>query len=408
MNDKTEAKRVLILSASIGTGHVRAGDAIKEALTAIEPEVRVRHEDALEFANPPFRKLWKKSYSDLVNNAPELLGLLYDHAERVWPKDDHGLAIERWNSGSLIKLATSYQPDVVVCTHPMPADMISWLLCKNRIAAQHAIVLTDFDSNPMWLCQHYSHYFVALDETLEHLCHIGYDRERITVSGIPVDPLFAQKKDKQTMLKKHGLAPDRDTLLLSAGGLGMGPVEPILSSLMQLKSEVQIVAVCGQNQELKARLESLAKKHFAESNTVVKILGFSKEMDELMTAADLIVGKPGGLTLSEAMVKGLPFVIVNPVPGQEERNSDHLLEAGAAIRCNTVGALGFKIDSLLQDRARLQYMKQNALNFAHPDAANIIVHKVRALSELKTKSAVHPINHKCENIFGLPKLTNRN
>ena len=181
------------------------------------------------------------------------------------------------------------------------------------------------------------------------------------------------------MRDKHGLAPDRTTILLSAGGFGVGSVDALVNSLLPLQHRAQVVAICGRNEELKKRLTKLAGRIKPDAAVLVKPFGYTKEMDELMTASDLVLGKPGGLTTSEALAKGLVFVIVNPIPGQEERNSDHLLEAGVAIRCNNLHTLSYKLDQLLADPQRVQSMKTNAQRMGHPKAAIEIVEKLSSV-----------------------------
>jgi len=175
------------------------------------------------------------------------------------------------------------------------------------------------------------------------------------------------------MRAKHGLAPDRTTILLSAGGFGVGSVDALVHSLLPLQNRAQIVAICGRNEELKERLTKVAARIKPDASVLLKPFGYTKEMDELMTASDLVLGKPGGLTTSEALAKGLVFVIVNPIPGQEERNSDHLLEGAAAIRCNNLPALSYKLDRLLSDPQRFKSMQANARRMGHPNAAKEIV-----------------------------------
>jgi len=221
---------------------------------------------------------------------------------------------------------------------------------------------------------------VAIDEARAYLEAVGIPPEKITVSGIPIDPVFALSKDKKEMRRKHGLAPDRTTILLSAGGFGVGSVEALITALLPLQHSAQIVAICGRNQELKERLTKMAAGIKRQAKVLVKPFGYTQDMDELMAASDLVLGKPGGLTTSEALAKDLVFVIVNPIPGQEERNSDHLLEAAAAIRCNNLPTLTYKLDRLLADPARFATMKANARALAHPNAARDIVQKLIKLS----------------------------
>src|SRR5437868_7424424 len=222
----------------------------------------------------------------------------------------------------------------------------------------------------MWLCHHYEQYFVALEETRVHMERLGIPADKITVSGIPIDPVFARPKDRREMRAKHGLAQDRVNILISAGGFGVGSVEHIIEALFMLKHPAQIIAVCGRNEELRAQLAQTAELLAPDSQVALKVFGYTKEMDELMAAADLLLGKPGGLTTSEALARGLVLIIVNPIPGQEERNSDHLLEEGVALRANNLPALAYKIDKLLDDAQRFAEMKANALRLARPQAAH--------------------------------------
>jgi processive 1,2-diacylglycerol beta-glucosyltransferase len=388
-------KNILILSASMGTGHTRAAQALEEAFRRLHFGGSLRHEDALNYTNAPFRQLYSRTYIDLVNKAPELLGWLYDYSDQPWKTENHRLAFEMLNASPLIQLLARTNPDLVISTHFLPADLISWLICKNRIRTNHSIVITDFDVHAMWLCHHYSNYFVALEETQEHLAALGFDREKIEPLGIPAHPLFAQSKDKRTMRRKHGLKPELTTILVSTGGFGVGPMEQILQSLMQIRIPSQLAIVCGRNEELRKKLSDFVRQNGSPLIST-KMFGFTSEMDELMSASDLIVGKPGGLTAAEALTKGLVFVIVNPIPGQEERNSDHLIEEGAAIRCNNLPALPYKIERLLKDPWRLSYMRQKARDMSRPDAALAIAQRSMDLLENEGVCLSQcPQNHKC-------------
>src|SRR6185295_5578716 len=365
------------LSASAGAGHVRAAQAIEKAFHETgNGEREVRHIDVLNYTNKVFRHLYSRAYIDLVNNAPELPGWIYDKLDKPWKNVRRRLALDKLNTRPLVKLLREYQPDMIVCTHFLPAEIVSWLKAKERLSSRQAIIVTDFDVHAMWLCHHYEQYFVAIDEARAYLEAVGIPGEKITVSGIPIDPVFAQKKGKHEMRLKHGLAPNRVTILLSAGGFGVGSMDALIASLLHLQHSAQIIAICGRNEELKKRLSKLAASINPDARVIVKPVGYTKEMDELMAASDLVLGKPGGLTTSEALAKGLVFVIVNPIPGQEERNSDHLLEAAAAIRCNNLPTLTYKLDRLLADPVRFAAMQKNSQRMGHPNAAKDIVEQL--------------------------------
>jgi processive 1,2-diacylglycerol beta-glucosyltransferase len=358
---------------------MRAADAVERAFRLAGAAAEVRHVDTLQYTNKLFRHLYSKAYIDLVNKSPELLGWFYDHLDKPWKNERRRLALDKLNTRPFVKMLEEYRPDITVCTHFLPAEIISWLKAKGRVGFRQAVVVTDFDVHAMWLCHHYEQYFVAMDETREHLLRLGIPGEKVTTSGIPIDPVFAERKDKLEMRAKHGLRPEVTTILVSAGGFGVGPIEHMMESLTGMRHPAQIVALCGRNEELKSRLEAASARLPRTHHVTVRPVGFTTEMDEYMSAADILLGKPGGLTTSEALAKGLVFVVVNPIPGQEERNSDHLLENGVAVRCNNLPVLAYKLDRLLDDPARFASMQAGALRMARPDAARTIVEKLLEL-----------------------------
>lgn len=388
------SKKVLILSASAGAGHLRAAEAIERAFGQVGAGHQVQNFDTLQMTNPLFRRLYSRAYIEMVNRMPEVLGWLYDRIDKPDYDDRFQLAFDKLNTGPFIKLLERFQPDITVCTHFLPAEIISWLIGEGRLSTRQAIVVTDFDVHSQWLCHNYAHYFVALDETRAHLDELGVPADRITISGIPVDPAFAVPKDKAAMRRKIGLKTEGAVILTSAGGFGVGRIDDMMTSLLRLKHHTQIVAICGRNEELKARLDTLAESLPADARVSLNVVGFTTEMDEYMAASDLVVGKPGGLTTSEALARGLVFVVVNPIPGQEERNADHLLEEGAAIRCNNLPVLAYKIDKLLDDPVRFAAMQANARRLGRPCAAFDIVTKVLEIGDaapppIAVKTAEH-------------------
>lgn len=369
--------RVLVLSASAGAGHVRAAEAIVAAFNERGAAVEVRHVDTLEYTTRLFRNLYSKAYFDMAKRAPEVMGWLYDQYDRPWKSDPLRIAFEKLNTARFVKMLRTFNPDFVVCTHFLPAEIIAYLRHHGKIRYRQSIVVTDFDVHAFWLCRHFERYYVPIDETREHLQALGIPPERLTVTGIPIDPLFLQTKDKIEMRRRHELREDRLTILVSAGGVGVGPVEHIVQSFAHLERPAQIAVMCGRNNELRERVEA-ASAAFDRERLDVRAIGFTTEMDEYMSASDILVGKPGGLTTSESLARGLVMVIVNPIPGQEERNADHLLEEGAALRCNNLPVLAWKIDRLLDDPERFAAMGANVRRLARPDAAFRVVDGVLA------------------------------
>ena len=366
-------QRVLILSASAGNGHVKAAEALENACRQHPRVAGVTHVDALDFTNKLFRDFYSKLYTRLVQDAPTFLGWWYESSDEPWKTDRMRFMLDRMNTGPLIRMIKDLQPDVTICTHFLPAEIISHLIAKGQIEAKLSIVVTDFDFHAMWLSKTFHQYFVALDETKVHLNRLGLPEERISVSGIPVHEVFSQHKDKAVLCRKHRLREDLPILLLSAGALGVGPARAAVEYLRYLETPCQIVVICGKNGELQEQVRDLSAKNYPP-HLSVHVLGYTTEMDEFMTMADLYIGKPGGLTTAELLTKGVPMAILSPIPGQEERNSDHLLEKGVAIKCNEFTTMAYKIDLLFREPERLSGMRKAALGLGRPDAASFIVH----------------------------------
>ena len=350
--------RVLIVSASVGAGHMRAAEAVELEFAALGPGAgcEVRNLDILTLTSTAFRKLYKDAYLDMVGRAPEVFGWLYQATDRPFQRPGLQKGIEAASARRFVQSVRDFDPALAVCTHFLPAALLHREREKGRIRCVIATVITDFDVHGLWLATPSDHYFVAVPEARVHLLALGIPAEKITVSGIPTHPAFRQSKDRAALCAKHSLRPDLKTILLSTGGFGVGDVEAVLEALLTLKTPAQIVALCGRSAELKAKLERVAAKRPPGAMPLVRVLGFTTEMDEFMTMSDVVMGKPGGLTTWESFHKGLAWAVVNPIPGQEERNAIHLLEEGSGIWCHNPHTAAHKVDALLADAARLKAM----------------------------------------------------
>jgi processive 1,2-diacylglycerol beta-glucosyltransferase len=362
-------RRALVLSASVGAGHLRAAQAVELALKELDPSAEVRNLDVLELSNAAFRKLYGSAYLDLVNKAPHVLGYFYDLMDRPRSpqrKSDRLRAlVERLNLRKFLRLLTQEAWDVIVNTHYLPAEMVACLRRSGEIATPHVTATTDFETHRLWVNQPCDHYFTATEEGARYLHSWGVPPSDTTVAGVPIHPDFSRPKDRAACLARHGLSGDRPVVLQLAGGFGVGPVEKLLGGLLSIEAPLELVVVAGRNEELRQRLAAVP----APGQHRLHVIGFTTQMDELMAAADVVVTKPGGLTTSEALARGAAILIVNPIPGQESRNSDFLLENGAAIKANNLATLPYKLARLLADPSRLARLKANARQLANPDAA---------------------------------------
>jgi processive 1,2-diacylglycerol beta-glucosyltransferase len=362
-------KHILILSASVGAGHMRAAQAVELAARQLAPQAQVKNIDILTLTNAGFRRVYGKAYLDLVNRAPHVLGYVYDLLDKPRsPKskrDKLRLAVEKLNLRRFCDMMEEGNWDIVVNTHFLPAEIIASLRRERKLSIPQITVTTDFETHRLWVNQPCERYATATEEGAAYLRHWGVPAESVVVTGIPIHPLFSQAKTREECLRNQGLAGDRPVVLQLAGGFGVGPIEKLFHGLLQVEIPLEIVVVAGRNEQVKRELEQVKIPVCHR----VKILGFTDEMDELMAAADVVVSKPGGLTTSEVLARGAAMAIVNPIPGQESRNSDYLLENGAAIKINNVATLPLKLTQLLRDPQRLASLKNNARRIAKPRAA---------------------------------------
>jgi processive 1,2-diacylglycerol beta-glucosyltransferase len=362
--------RILVLSTAAGAGHVRAAEAVELAVRLAAPQAHVHRVDLMTLTNRLFRYVYAGSYIDMVNKAPNLYGFFYDLLDRRRPgQSGLGDAVRRWgqraNLSRFFRLVLDQPWDLIINTHFLPAELIAALRRAGRLATPHVTVTTDLEIHRLWYHQPCERYFTATEEASQTLRWLGVPGADVVRTGIPIHPVFSEPKDRAAMAVKHGLDATRPIVLQLAGGHGVGPVEELFRELLTVELPLQVVMIAGRNEALRKRLQTqpLPPRHR------VQVLGFTTEIDELMAAADLVVSKPGGMTTSETLARGAVMVVVNAIPGQEIRNSDYLLENGAAIKVNTPATLAYKVTALLSDAERLERLRANVRRIARPRAA---------------------------------------
>jgi len=362
-------KRILVLSAAVGAGHLRAAQAVELALREVDPAADVRNLDVLALTNAAFRRIYAEAYLDLVNKAPYVLGFFYDMLDRPRDAKSKRDRLRRaWEKMNLTRLSgvLEEQPwDAIVNTHFLPAQIIAGLRKRRKLATPQITATTDFETHRLWMNEPCDHYTTATEEGASYLASFGVDRTKITATGIPIHPVFSRASDRSEALRKHGLKGDRPIVLQLSGGFGVGPIEKLYRGILQIERPIDVVVVAGKNDKARKQLErvDVPRQHRSQ------VIGFTTEIDELMGVADVVVSKPGGLTTSEVLARGAAMAIVNPIPGQESRNSDYLLESGAAIKINNIVTLPMKLEALLSDPQKLDALKANARRIAKPHAA---------------------------------------
>jgi len=372
--------RILVLSVKAGAGHLRAAQAVTHAIRERFPNVEVVSADALEYTNAAFRKGYTEGYETLVRNLPSVWERIYESLETK-PADSNAKKLatlwSRLNTKHLLMFVENFKPDVIACTHFLPAEVLGAQRAKGKLRAPVYTILTDYDIHSMWIQEGVTGYFVASSEMAHALREKGIGTASVEVSGIPILPEFAREyPPRETTCQTLGLNPAQRTVLVAAGGFGMMSADDAVKLLAGHLPEAQFLAVAGRNAELEKRLKKLARAYKGR----VKPFGFVDNMHELMAASDLAVSKSGGLTTSECLAMGLPMLVFNPIPGQEERNAIYLLEHGAGLWARTPAQMLFKVKALLDDPKRLADMQEAARRIARPRAAFDIAERLMGLA----------------------------
>ena len=359
--------KIVILSASSGSGHTRAAEALEAAAVDLPGIASIRHIDVLDYASSLFGVLYSDLYAQLVSKAPSLWGWWYAKSDTPWKGEGFRIALERFQMQPLMECLQAEAPDITICTHFLASDIVSYMLQKELLATRHAVVVTDLHVHALWLCHQFDRYFVPADESAYYLRQLGISDDRLSVTGIPVHPLFSRPVDRDALRKKHDIDPSIPVVLLSAGTFGMDSSIEAVRALMRTEQPAQIVALCGRNEDL---LKAVTKTiEAAPAHLKFRALPYTSEMHEWMALSDLFIGKPGGLTISEAMASTLPMILFNPIPGQEKINASYMLELGVAVSPTDVVTIPYKVDMLLSNPQRLAEMRERLKQLARPRAA---------------------------------------
>jgi processive 1,2-diacylglycerol beta-glucosyltransferase len=368
--------RVAVLHATAGSGHKTAAQALAVAIAAAHRGATVREVDTLVFASRLYRSTYVQSYNAMAARAPRLWGALY----RSWALAPVNkgtapvrLAIDRLNLRRLVRVVEREHPDAIVCTHFLPVEALSPRRGRGSMRVPLFCVITDFTAHPLWVYPHVDRYFVASDEVAAELHRHGVAKDRIEVSGIPVHPRFAERIGRDVARDRLGLDHSRPVVLMMGGGSGVGPLAELAERVARLPTRPQVVVVCGTNAKLADRIQQLAR---GSREKDIRALGFTQEVDVLLEASDLLVGKAGGLTCSEALIKGTPLVIFKPTPGQEVRNAEFLERHGAAVHADSVSDVESTVGHWLRDPSELDRRRQAASSLARPHAAETIARRV--------------------------------
>ena len=366
--------KVLIFYASYGGGHLNAAKSIENCIINNYKYIDVELIDCMKYINKTIEKVTTSAYREMAKKMPWAWGKIYSDSQKgplahISSRSNKIMAIK------LLKLLREKQPDLIISTHPFGSQMCSYLKRKGKISAKIATIMTDFAPHDQWLVGNdfTDYYFVAHDKMKQYLISKNIPENKVYVTGIPISNRFLEKFDKKEVLKSFQLSEGKQTVLFFGGGeFGLGKTKTIqiFEAFVKSTENIQIVAIAGRNQKMKYNFEEVVKTH--NKSDVVKILEFTDKVPELMSIADLIVTKPGGLTTSESLASHLPMVIINPIPGQEEENAKFLEEKGIAIWIKKTDDTSNIIKSLFLNPDKLSEMRKNTYLLAHPHSTEAI------------------------------------
>lgn len=366
-------KKILLLSVSAGAGHVRAADAVHAY--AARPGVQARHIDLMTLVSGPLRRLYVDLYLLLVRRLPALWGLVYRLTDRAGRASWTGRLCRqaaRLSERALLREIDAFAPDIIICTHFLPAEILSALLAGGRVRCPVWVQVTDYDLHRAWVHQHMSGYFAASERVARRLRELGIADAAIHINAMPVMPAFAQAPPRRQCAQALGLDPRATTVLLMGGGAGLGRLDEVAGRLLRQHPELQLIVVAGRNAAALAALRVMAPRYPKR----LLAFGFTDQVARLMACADLVVTKPGGLTSAECLAMGVPMIANEPIPGQEMHNADYLSEQGVALTARDPAALDARLQQLLADPALMQAMRQRARALGRPDGAPLLIDTV--------------------------------
>jgi processive 1,2-diacylglycerol beta-glucosyltransferase len=364
--------RLLILSASIGAGHKMAGEALSQAYEDYLGG-EARHIDFLRFASPRFSRWVEEAYYAVTKHTPSIYKLLYRMADRpnsTVKRSELLIGLRKYHA-----LIRDFRPDVIISTHFYPAAIVSHMYPHFPIP--NGVVLTDYISHHIWVNPNTNLYFVAHEGMADELKLLEVAPSKIKVSGIPLRPAFTQEFNQPVLRREMGLDPNLFTLMVMSGGNAIGPLVEILKALGKLKEKFQAVFITGSNQKLFLQLQEALD----EMNINGQVLGYVDNVHKYMAASDLLISKAGGLTVTEALASGLPMIIIQPTPGQEDGNTMFLLKSNAGRYLKNLDGLGQLVADLIQNPSLVEQMKQNALRYSRPDSTTVILGEMDQLRQ---------------------------
>lgn len=354
-------KKILIFYASYGGGHLSAANSIKDYLSNHYENIDVELIDCMKYINKPIEKITTTAYNEMAKKAPWAWGKIYSDSQKgplahITTRSNQVFAIK------LLRLLREKRPDLIISTHPFGSQMCSYLKRKGKITSKIATILTDFAPHDQWLVgsDYTDYFFVAHNKMKEYLISKNIPENKIFATGIPISNKFLETFNTSKILNSLGLKENSKTILFFAGGkfgLGKSRTLEIFNTLVNDFNNIQVIAISGKNKKMYEEFNQIVK--IANKTNFIKVFEFVNNVPELMAVSDVVITKPGGLTTTESLVSGLPMIIINPIPGQEEENAQFLEHSNVGIWLKKQMNITETISNFLSDNEKLKQMKEN-------------------------------------------------
>lgn len=368
-------KKILIFYGSYGGGHLAAAKSIEKHIKMNYPDTEILLVDCMEYINKHLNKLLVDSYNEAAKKVPWAWKRVYYLSNDSIVTSNALKTSNAIFSLKLNKLLQEFCPDLIISTHPFGSQMCGILKKRGKINCKLATILTDFHIHGQWLIFHEycDNFFVSNEQMKQDMIEYGVDENKIHVTGIPVSDRFKDNFDRTSICEQFELNPDNETVLFFAGGeFGLGNKTTIMTfkALIRLFPKLQVVAISGKNEKMYNKFQDLID--LTNSSNRVKLLKFTDKVPELMSISKCIITKPGGLTSTESLTSGLPIIIINPIPGQEEENAEFLENSGAAIWIKKKDNVARVLKNLHRNQEKFAQMKQCSISLAKPNSTDNI------------------------------------
>lgn len=366
-------KKVLVLSCSTGQGHNSCALAIKEYLE--EQNINCQIKDALTFISPQVSDFMSWGHCFMYRYLPGLFRWGYKYSEKhpAVFKENSGI-YKMLTSGAehIYQFITKEQFDVIICTHPFSAMILTRILKVHSIQAETAFVATDYTCYPGMEFCNLQHYFVPSKCLKNEFQKSGIPRERIIAAGIPLCRKMYDRTDKADAKRLLGIGSKNRHLLIMCGSMGCGPIAKIVKHISKgLAENMELSVICGTNRRLQRKLERKYKQ-----NEKIHIIGYTSQMSLYMDSADLLLTKPGGISITEAAVRKLPMAFVNAVAGCEQYNMDFFLKMGAAVTSDSAKELAEQSIRILESDMQRKKMEEVLQNYQYLGGAETFLREL--------------------------------